>query len=253
MAADKRENSVLFSLRELRQIEEDRVKQEETDARRKVEEEKARAEDEKRKIREDELRRQRDIEEAARAREEEAERRRREEELRLLETERKHQIDAQSRLEEQRLKMEIEAKGKMASNKRIKMLMAIAGGMVLLVGLLIWFVVHQREVSRREQAVAEMKQKALEDRLATFQKQLDQELATASGIKDQIDKDVAALERTHDEAERKQLRDAIAAKKAEWERSQERQKQIRDAADRAAKAPVTLKCDPKDPLCGAGK
>jgi colicin import membrane protein len=251
MAADKRENSVLFSLRELRQIEEDRVRQEENLVRQKVEDERRAKEDEIRRAREEEERRQRAAEEAERARLEEEQRRIREEELRLEEAERKHRIEAQSRLEEQRLRMEIEAKSKMASNKRIKVLMGLAGGMLVLVAGLGIYAVNEKKERDRQALLAQAEIERREAQLVQFKQDLDRELEMASGIRDQIDKDVAELERTHDEEGRKRLRAAIAAKQAEFQRSQERQRAIRDRAEAARKAPVSVKCaNPNDPLCG---
>jgi colicin import membrane protein len=251
MAADKRENSVLFSLRELRQIEEDRVRQEENLVRQKVEDERRAREDEIRRAQEEEERRRREIEDAERARLDEEERRRREDELRLEETERKHRIEAQARLEEQRLRMEIEAKSKMASNRRIKWLMGISGMMLVAVAGLGLYAMNEKKERDRHALLAKAEIERREAELAQFKHQLDQELTTAAGIKDQIDKDVAELERTHDEEGRKRLRAAIAAKQEEWKRSQERQKAIRDRAEAARKAPVNVKCaNPNDPLCG---
>jgi hypothetical protein len=252
MAADKRENSVLFSLRELRQIEDDRVKQEENSARQKVEDERRAREDEIRRQREEEDRKRREILETERLRAEEEQRRLREEELRLMETERKHQIDAQARLEEQRLRMEIEAKGKMASNKRIKVLMGVAGAMAVVVGLLIFFVVRSKQESEAKERVAKAAIAQRDAELADFKKQLDTELAAAAQIKEDSDKLLAQYETAHNEDDRKRLRAEYEAKRAEYQRSVEKQKAIREAADRKARAPVNIKCaNPNDPLCGA--
>src|SRR2546423_15047796 len=63
---EQRENSVLFSLKELRRIEDDRIRQEETDARARVEAERKAREDAERKAREDVERRHREEEDRIR-------------------------------------------------------------------------------------------------------------------------------------------------------------------------------------------
>ena len=54
--AEKRENSVLFSLRELRKIEDDRVQQEVDDVKKKEEDDKARRLEDERRAREEQAR-----------------------------------------------------------------------------------------------------------------------------------------------------------------------------------------------------
>src|SRR6266568_2519863 len=130
--AEKRESSLLFSLRELRQIEEDRIKSEETAARQREEDARAAAAAEVRRQREEEERKRREIEDAERARQDAEERRQREDMLRLQESEKRAQVEAQARLEEQRLKMEIEAKAREASTKRARILVAVSASLLVI-------------------------------------------------------------------------------------------------------------------------
>src|SRR5687767_4651617 len=130
--AEKRENSVLFSLRELRQIEDDRIKQEDDEAKARAEAERLAREDAARRAREDEERRIRQVQDAERRAREEAERRVREDQLRLEEAERRARVEAQTRLEEHRIKAVAEAEAIHGSKK--KPVVLIVSMVVLLLG-----------------------------------------------------------------------------------------------------------------------
>src|SRR5581483_749286 len=121
--AERRENSVLFSLRELRGIEEKRVKGEEEaehariEAKRRAEEDRVRAEQESR------------------------ERAAREDQLRLQEAERRAQIEAAAKLEQHRI--EAEARARMDAKKFP--VGAVVGGVLALVvvaGIVMAVLVH---------------------------------------------------------------------------------------------------------------
>jgi len=153
--AERRENSVLFSLRELRGIEDDRVKTEE-------EAEQARVEAE-RQAREDEIRRAKEAAESARRSEEERlrrieedqQRQRREDELRLQESERRAQIEAAAKLEQHRI--ESEAHARMAAKKLpVKAIVAGVAALVLLSGGVMTFLIvsHNQEAARNAAALA---------------------------------------------------------------------------------------------------
>jgi hypothetical protein len=130
MLQENRENSVLVSLRELRTIEDTRVRSEEeqrlqarADERRRIEEERRRVEAE---------RERREHEERQRL--EELERQRREEALRLQEAEQRARIQAQAALEQQRLAQEMELRRHEISKKRPTWLLAVVGVLVVLGG-----------------------------------------------------------------------------------------------------------------------
>src|SRR5215475_12807014 len=160
--AERRENSVLFSLRELRGIEEERVKGEEEAERARIEAE--------RRAREEEIRRAKEAEEAKRRAEEERVRRDiedkervvREGELRLKESERRAQIEAAAKLEQARIEAEARAR---IEGKKFPTTQVVAGviGLVLLAGGIMAYLVynHNEELARTQ---AELTRKADEER-----------------------------------------------------------------------------------------
>ena len=95
------ENSVLFSLRELRRIEDDRVKKEQDAARAKAESERQAKEAADRAAREAEERRIRDEVERTRRAQEDAEERQRQDQLRLKEAESRARVDGEMRIHEE--------------------------------------------------------------------------------------------------------------------------------------------------------
>jgi hypothetical protein len=254
--AEKRENSVLFSLRELQEIEEERV-QEEVDAARVAEEQRIRveieaerqrrdAEEATRRAHEDETRRQREA----------ADRQVREDQLRLEEAERKAQIEAQSRIEQQRLQMEMEVKKAAASRKSPKVLVAASVVLVLAVGGLGIFLFKQRQDAAAEKQRADQEYALLErqidghlseiERLSQEMKGAHQKLLDA-----QTDEEKVAAQRQVDETEAE-----LEAKKAALKKLRDRRKgkdrgksRDPDTEPDKAKGP---KCDPNDPLCGIG-
>lgn len=104
--SESKESSVLFNLKELMNLEEDRVKTEEDERRRREEEERRRREEEIRRRREEEEARLR-AEEEARV---EAERLAREEEERVLRERREHEV---------RVQMEMEARARAEEAERL--------------------------------------------------------------------------------------------------------------------------------------
>src|SRR5215831_13345813 len=148
---EKRENSVLFSLRELRQIEEKRVEEEETAAR-SAEEARIRAKmDEERRKREEEEAKVRAVEDAERQVRDAQERRVREEQLRLQESEARARVEAQAQLDAQRLNHEMELRRHEISKKRPVGLLVAAGVLLLaIVGLGIFLYEKNEENARVE-------------------------------------------------------------------------------------------------------
>ncbi len=246
--AEKRENSVLFSLRELRQIEDDRIKQEETEAQARAEADRRAREDAERRRVEEEQRRLREVEEAERRTREEEERRVREEELRLEEAERRARIDAQTRLEEQRLKMEIEAAAIHGSKKKPVALIVGSIIMLLIVGGLGVYAYLDSQEKARQAAAAEVARKQAEDENKKLQAQINSELEAIKAIDEDTQRQLAALQKASDAAERDRILANI-----------EKNKQAKDAAaskvktlqSKGPKKPTEKKCiDPNDPLCG---
>jgi colicin import membrane protein len=240
--AERRENSVLFSLNELRNIEQDRVRGEEEAERARIEAE--------RRAREEEIRRAKEAEEAKRRAEEdrirheanEKDRVAREHDLRLKEAERRAQIEAAAKLEQARIEAEARAR---IEGKKFPTMQVVAGviALVLVAGGTMFYLVHSHneELARtqaeaQQRADAERKKLVAEDqaRQAQLQKQLDdlqQQLSKASN-----------------DAERAQIRAKMATAAA----AKVKPAPTRTAKAAGDKAPKTTVKDTNDPLGGLG-
>lgn len=206
--AEQKENSVLFSLKELMNLEEERIKQEEDDKRRAEESEKRRIEDEERRRREEEEAKIRAAEEARRLEErqrqdeEEAKRRAREEnELRIrLESERKQRDAEQEKLLEHERKMaELAAQQKKGPSAGV---LAAVG--LVLVGAIGGggFLMHRRtqaaqaqaqEVARQAEETARVNREAAERQAReTEERQRTEREALAQRLRDLENRPTAA-------------------------------------------------------------
>src|SRR5262245_17465196 len=107
--AERRENSVLFSLRELRQIEDERVKQEEDAEKAKVEAERVAKEDALRLAREEAERKAREEDDRLRKIQEDKDRQVRDEQNRLEAEKHRTQVEANVKIEEARLRAEAQS------------------------------------------------------------------------------------------------------------------------------------------------
>jgi cell division protein FtsB len=149
MAQENRENSVLFSLRELRDIEHTRVRSEEEQRLQVQEDERRRIDDERRRVESERQRR----EQEERMRFDELERQRREESLRLQESENRARIEAQAALEQQRMAHEMDLRRHELNKKRPTWLLAVVGVLVVAGGSLgVW---GYQTYQAREQAKAD--------------------------------------------------------------------------------------------------
>jgi hypothetical protein len=248
---EKRENSVLFSLRELRSIEETRVKEEE-DAAKTAEEARIRA-------RMEEERRQRDVEEAkVRAAEEAArrdsdarEQRVREDQVRVQEAEARARAEHQAQLEAHRLQQEMEIRRQEVQKKwPVWLVVAVGIFAVITIGAVIFMV----QSSNKADQAAIAKRKA-DDEAAEAKKKADAAEAEKVALKQTVDALIAAsedLDRQMKESERQLSaatsqadRDKVAARQAEIRRQQ---KVAKDRLDKV-KAGVKLRCPPDQPLC----
>ena len=236
------ENSVLFSLRELRRIEDDRVKKEQEAARAKAEGERQAKEAADRASREAEERRVRDEAERARLAREADEQRDREGSLRLQEAERRARVEGEMRINEERMRLEMQHKKK---HSPVKAVVSVAGVIVLIAGGVGYkmYSDHQKElmVAREEKARVELeakkKQAELEARYAMIEKDFAEKLKKAKS-----QADIDQIQR-----ERMQMRlDAQAGKQV--------RPHATPKADDAKKAPVVpnfKKRDiPDDPTLG---
>ena len=218
MAQENRENSVLFSLRELRDLEHTRV-QEEEDTRKRTEAERIQAQqDAERRILEEEEARRRAIEEEERQRQEMIERQRREEEMRLEEADRRARIEAEALLEQQRLVQEAELRRREIEKKRPTWLVALTVGLVLAVGGVgVW----GYQTYQERQVIAEQKrQKDIESEEQRMQLE-------------KLQAEIAALN-----SEIEETKEAVAAAQSEEERRKAQQKldNLRDRKSQAAAA-----------------
>jgi colicin import membrane protein len=242
--AERRENSVLFSLNELRNIESDRVRTEEEAERARIEAE--------RRAREDEIRRAKEAEEAKRRAEEdrirrdieEKERIVRENELRLKESERRAQIEAAAKLEQTRI--EAEARARM-EGKKFPTTQVVAGvvGLVLLAGATMGYLVynHNQELARQQ---AEMQQKADQERKTL----LAQQALEQAKLKKELDELQGQLDKATNDAERAQIKAKIAATAAAKSRpAPSRSSEPKESKPKATKPAIK---DTNDPLGGLG-
>ena len=250
--AEKRENSVLFSLRELRQIEDDRVKQEDAEAKARDEAARQARADAERRAREDAERMVREASDAERRVKESAERQVREDQLRLEEAERRARIEAQTRLEEHRLKVEIEAQTIHGAKKKHRTIIITATVMGLIVlGLGAFIYMKKKESDERaERAAAATAAKEERERFERETNAWKVEVeATVEELK-RIDDDnqqlLAQLQKTQDAAEASRIRNRME------ENTRKRVDAEKRRQDLEKKKPVVRKkCDdPNDPLCG---
>ena len=253
--AERKESSVLFSLRELRSIEEERIAEEES-ARRRAEEERRRAvEEAERRAREEEDARRAAVEETERRGREEVERRHREERLRVEEAERRMRVEAQANLEQQRMAKEMELRTLEVQRKRPTGLIAIAAILLLAVGGL-GFLAYTK--------IQESEQK--DKQLAALQEQMNKTSGEVNGLAAKLQTDLEAIRAAKTEEERK----AAEAKAEETKRKlAEKQQALENLKMRArdkqssggasegrSREPkrddktIKTNCDPNDPLCG---
>jgi hypothetical protein len=250
-SSEKRENSVLFSLRELRTIEESRVKEEE-DAAQAAEEARIRARmDEEKRLREAQEAKERQNLEAARLERETAEARVREEQLRIQEAEARARAEHQANLEAQRLNHEMEIRKTEASKKRpVALVVAMLLFAVITVGAVLFMIQRSNEkaeADKKRQEAEIAREKA--DQVA---KQKEKETAELKATVDALINAQKDLDNQMRESERQLAaatsqadRDKVAARQAEIRR-QQREAQAR--LDKV-KAGVKLKCPPDQPLC----
>ncbi len=184
MSERPRENSVLFSLRELRRIEDDRVKKEQETTRAKAEAERQAKEAAERATREAEERRIRDEAERARLAKEEEEHREREGSLRVQEAERRARVEGEMRINEERMRLEMQHKKK---HSPVKAVLGVTAVLVLLGGGIGYkmYSQHQAELATeraeraRIEAQARKDRAELEAKLVGIEKNMNDQLARA--------------------------------------------------------------------------
>lgn len=233
---EKRENSVLFSLRELRQIEENRVAEEEH-AVRSAEEQRVRAAQEaERKRREAEEAKIQAERQALLQIEQARENAEREARMRVETAEATERQRQQAALEQQRLQQEMELRRAEVAKKRPTWMLAVTG--IAIVGVVIAIVLamkflgessadrEARLAAEERSREAEKMAQAAEDKVVELQRDL-------GDLSARVDKAVDAVVAARSEAERVAAQDALnKARKAKFEMEQ----RIQAAKDAAAKA-----------------
>ena len=250
--SEKQESSVLFSLKELMNLEEDRIKQEDADRQAQA--------DAQRRAQEETDRRRRQEEEARLAAEEERrrqeEQRHREENARLdairhaeiekkrIEAERAAQLEAMSKQQEhaRQLAMIQQDQGK---KKLRNTLVAVGVGAVLVIGGVTGFLIK----NSNEAAVKQAQQ---EKELAARAEEAEKAKREAAELNTKINALLDQLNSAKDEKSRLELQQKLAeAQDALKKKTGGGPGGPRPAGDTGAK-PATggSKCQPGDPLCG---
>lgn len=208
----REENSVLIALKELRGMEDARVKREQDEAHARVEAERTAKEAAARRVREEEEARVRAQEDRARHLEEEKQNRIREDQLRVEETERRARVEGEMKLQEERMRLEIQSRAQHRSPVK-----AVAGAVILVAivgGIILYRVNAQNKAEAAAAAAAAAHDRQLADerakaREAEFNSKL-------SSITKEMDE---RLSKAKSEAERDRIRRDAEAKQADVERS----------------------------------
>jgi hypothetical protein len=184
--SERRENSVLFSLKELRNIEDGRQKKEKDEAEARLEADRATKLAAERAVRDEEERKVREEQDRLRRIEDEKESRSREEQMRLQEAERRARVEGEVRLQEERMRLEVHAKTQHKSP--LKAILGVTGVLVIVAGGLGYkmYSDHQAELTVERQkradaeAAAHAAQAELQAKFAALQKETDDKLAKAA-------------------------------------------------------------------------
>lgn len=254
--SERKESSVLFSLRELQTIEEDRVSEEAAAVVRAEEEQRVAVEAESQRIRDEEEGRLLAAENAERQAREEVERRQREEQMRLEESERRARVEAQAVVEQQRLAKEMDLRIMEQKRKKPAWIIAAIVGVVLVAGLVIFFQKQAAENERQRVQEAETAKlvAAYKKEMRLKQIEVDQAQEEMAVAFKQLEDAVDEKSRTEAKAAGKIAREALAAKKAELERLRlrgiEKAKRDKKAKARKEKNLIDKCAKSNDPLCG---
>jgi hypothetical protein len=210
--AERTENSVLVSLRELRGIEDDRLRHEQDEARARAEAARAAKEAAERRAVQEQADRVRAEEDRVRRLEEDKLARVREEQLRIEEADRRARVEGELKLQEQKMRLEIQSRAERGSP--LKAIAIVAVVLVALGGVVLYKIqaANQAEITAQRDAQQRATQEERERHLAA-QAELERKLAA-------ISKDMEAkLKLANSEAEQAKIR--AAAEKAKREASAE--------------------------------
>src|SRR3569623_1432953 len=237
--SEKREISVLFSLRELRQIEESRVQEEEHAVHNTKEERRLAKEAAERKIREaeeakirEERDHQRSIEEARVAAEREAR-------MRVEAGEAAERQRNQAALEQQRLQQEMELRCAEAAKKRPTWMLAVTGFAIVAAIGLIFFAIHRKNAADEADRQAELDRKAKEEAVkvaADAQEKVERIQHDLDDLNDKITKAVDAVATAQNDADRASARQKLANLQKEQAEMRQRAADAKAAAAKAERA-----------------
>ncbi|MEO5768732.1 MAG: hypothetical protein ABIS92_10310 [Polyangia bacterium] len=231
--SDRRENSVLVALRELRGIEDERVKREQEEARARLEAERvakeaavlrAREEQEQLRLAEDDRLRRIEDQKIAKVREEQ---------LRVEEAERRARIEGEMKLQEERMRLEIQSR---AGKSPMKLVLGVTLAAALVGGVIVYKIqaANRAEMAEKELKAQQEHDKAMAAERASFQAELQKKIAAITHDMDE------KLKSARSEAERSQI---IAEARARKEAAAEdrgrgrRRNGIAGGSDQPAKAP----------------
>jgi hypothetical protein len=207
--ADRNENSVLTSLGALREIEEDRLKMEEVAVQQRAEAEQRARESAQELARQAEQEKLRLAEEAQRADQEAIRREAREAQLRLAEAEQSARIDADAKLETERMRLEAESMISTARRSRWVAPTFVGLAVILTAGLGYVFGVHLPERQRQQKEASQQRIRQMQVRADADRKALLQRLDKQS------DRLQAAIANSKDQVEVKRLKDQLTRLQAE--------------------------------------
>ena len=211
---DSRDNSVLKSLKELRKQEEERVNKERAEVEAKADAARRAKEEAERRAKEEIERAKRDEEDRIRRAQEEKEAREREERLRLEESERRARIEAETTLQQERMRLEAQAKSAaqvaaQAKGTPVKAIVAVVAVVaVIAVGVIFKIKADHQKQLADQQAEQQAERERDKLRLAEQEKRFEQ---MEGSLRKQIAEAKSDAERA---AFQKQLDDATRARHA---------------------------------------
>jgi hypothetical protein len=233
--AKKQPNSVLFSLEELRRIEEERVADEEKKKRDAIEAANRAREEAVQREKEAALRKQQEDEERQRKEQEAQEAAEREERLRLAEAERRARIDAEMKLQQHRIAMEAEAAAKVKAHKLRNTILVITGSAVLALAGLGYFLHKKSEEKAQAEQARQAIANQIEDLKREFAAREERFKAEQEGLEDKMAELNDTLKSAKNDARRELLRKQRAALLEKQRNLAERRAKARAAAKRRAK------------------
>jgi colicin import membrane protein len=256
------ESSLLVNLRELRDIEQQRVEDEELERRREAEAEEARQRAAEQGKRDAAAAAARAAEDAERARLQAEDDRRRADQLRLEEAERVARVQAMAALEQKRIEAEIDAAarhGSVEAKKKHTMLIAAAGVLVLAVGGLGFFAyqkIQENDRKAKQAQIAETERREAE-RLALIAEQDRKRLeGEIDEINRKLDENEKARLKAEEDAKVAKTKEEIAAAEREKQRLKEERDKLRGKLDGlkvkdppAQTVPKICLCPENKPMC----